>query len=237
MNHMSMRNGIVVKYIAGMMLAAGSARAASGTWLGTVNNYWDTNVNWSASVRPYGNETATFTGSGNGRTAINLRKLGASTLAIRDVVFTGPTCAAYTLGDASGQLFWFMHNGTLTIDEDVVNDQKIGVQTRYGNIATSSTTIRLINNSPVAKLLLNGANVFTAPTVPGLYVGLKFEGVGGITFNQRLITNGLTRFYLYNHNTNAITFAGAGESRINLLYTMNASAAPGRTRVVVGSGA
>ena len=32
MNQASMRSGIVVKIFAGMMLAAGSARAASGTW-------------------------------------------------------------------------------------------------------------------------------------------------------------------------------------------------------------
>ena len=128
----------------GLLLCAGSAGAASGTWLGTVNNYWDTNVNWSAAVRPYGNETATFNGPGNGKTAINLRKLGASALAIRDVVFTSPGCAAYTLGDAAGQMFWFMNSGTLTIDADVANDQiigKAGVTIRYGNNAAANTTI------------------------------------------------------------------------------------------------
>ena len=231
------KNGSRRSVVGGLLLlAAGSAQATSGTWLGTVNNYWDTNVNWSAAVRPYANETATFTGSGNGRTAINLRKLGASALAIRDVVFTGPSCAAYTLGDASGQMFWFMSSGTLTIDEDVVNDQKIGVLTRYGNSATVSTTIRLINKSPVAKLLLNGTNEFTNPTVPNLYVGLRFEGVGGITFNKPLTTNGASRLFLYNHNTGTVTFAGSGQSRVNSLYAMNASASPGNTRVVLNSG-
>ena len=199
MNVIAVWNGFACWAGTMVLLAAGGAQAASGTWLGTVNNYWDTNVNWSVSVRPYGNETATFNGPGNGKTAINLRKLGASALAIRDVVFTSLACASYTLGDASGQMFWFMNSGTMMIDEDVVNDQiigKTGVTIRYGNNAAANTTIKLINKSPVARLLLNGTNQFLAATAPSIYVGLRFEGVGGITFNQQLTTNGTMRVYL-----------------------------------------
>ncbi len=219
-----------------VLLAVGIVQAESGTWLGAVNNYWDTNVNWDVvSVRPYGNETATFNGPGNGLTAINLRKLGASALAIRDVVFTSPDCAAYTLGDASTQMFWFMNSGTLTIAEDVVNNQMIGCPVKFGNNSGSDTTITLINNSPTAKLLFNGTNLFASGTSTK-YVGVRFEGKGDITFNKVLYTNGVTPFYLYNHNTGRLTFAAPGQNRVRFLYIMNASASPGKTHVTLNSG-
>jgi len=58
--------------IVGWLAWAELADAASGTWLGTTDGTWATGSNWSAAAAPGAGETATFSGDGNGNTAIDI---------------------------------------------------------------------------------------------------------------------------------------------------------------------
>ena len=80
--------------VCGLLTCAQVARGASATWLGTADGTWATEENWSAAPVPGAGDTATFSGAGNGNTAISL----GSGVAVGKLVFDTASAASYTVG-------------------------------------------------------------------------------------------------------------------------------------------
>jgi autotransporter-associated beta strand protein len=223
--------------IAVLLVGGNTARAASGTWNGTQNAMWSNSANWSASPFPQGDQTATFDNAGNGNTAISLAGLGQ----IRNITFTGPSAAPYTLGLA-GQSVTLIAGGEIRLTETAANSQVIqaGLELPLSN---ASFTFR--NDHPGRTLTFNRVYGYEAA---GATKTLTINGAGPVTFlgdldrinsglvlnhasSGALTLNGNTRLTWLNlDGTNAMIDLGAGTTmtfanagNVNLLASQNAT--------------
>src|SRR5262249_39090888 len=119
------------------VLTATPAIAANGNWLGTSNNVWQVNSNWSGASYPGSavGDVATFNSAGNGNISLDV----GTGLNLRRVILD-TNSAAYTLGTGGVGAQSFNLNRTDTGDSinmnaGLVNDQLINANLTYNNSA------------------------------------------------------------------------------------------------------
>ena len=180
------------------------AQNVSATWLGTQDAYLTNGLNWTGGKWAYGYATATFDSAGNNRTNISI--VGSRpTPALQHLRFSSPACAPYKIGTSTSQFYWMISGGSITVDEDVVNDQAIGGWVSLGN-SDGDITLTFRNRSPVAALRFMGDLRFRS-SATGL-VRFWLEGVGEMFFNGNCVTNGTAQCEVRNNNTGRITLGG-----------------------------
>jgi len=206
------------------------AQNVSATWLGTQDAYWTNGLNWTGGKWAYGYSTATFDSAGNNRTNISI--VGSRpTPALQHLRFSSPACAPYKIGTSTSQFYWMISGGSITVDEDVVNDQAIGGWVSLGN-SDGDITLTFRNRSPVAALRFMGDLRFRS-SATGL-VRFWLEGVGEMFFNGNCVTNGTAQCEVRNNNTGRITLAGM--NRVNRLYNRS-GLSQGNSHVTLKEGA
>ncbi|HOW58748.1 MAG TPA: autotransporter domain-containing protein [Candidatus Omnitrophota bacterium] len=137
---------------------------ASANWVGTTDATWsDTTGNWSnapGSV-PGAADTATFNGTGNGNTTIDL----AGTQTVLNILFDnddpggaahGPI-AAYTIGagGAGADTLILANGGAITMNANVNQDQTFDANLTLGTEG-STQTFAVTNNSTTNSLTIDG---------------------------------------------------------------------------------
>lgn len=156
------RKGVLaVAAVCGLMTCARVAGGASATWLGTTDGTWATESNWSAAPVPGAGDTATFSGAGNGNTAIDI----------------GAGVALSTLGFASGAASYvFSGSGGLTATAAITmaaeNDQTLNVPVTAPYISEYN-----LANNGAGKLVFNETYGFTSNR------RANFSGTGDIYLN------------------------------------------------------
>ncbi|OQC28486.1 MAG: Autotransporter-associated beta strand repeat protein [Verrucomicrobia bacterium ADurb.Bin070] len=214
-----------------ILTGAWRADGQSSVWEGTQDAYWTNKVNWADGVEAYGWGTATFNSAGNNRTNLSLAYTGRAP-AMQHLLFTSSSCAPYKIGTSpTGQRYWMMTGGSVTVDAGVVNDQVIGAYVLLGN-SDVAHTITFRNFSPVASLTFMGDLRFRT-TAAGT-VTLRLEGTGEMDFNGHCVTNGKAPCALYNFNSGRVTMAGM--NRLNRLY-MRYALSEGESHVTLSEGA
>ena len=141
------------------MLDASSLKAASGTWTGATDATW-AGANWSASPVPGTGDTATFNGTGNGNTTIDLG--GGVTIA--NILFNTGGAAAYTIGTgaAGSETLTLNDSAAVTLNSTVANNQLFNAAITLGTATTgaygfnnnSGSTLTLAAKVRVLPLLL-----------------------------------------------------------------------------------
>ena len=203
------RAGIACALTAALLIPAQRADAANGNWLGTTNSTWATTTNWSGASAPTTNELATFNGTGNGSTTINL----GSGVTLRSLVFNTSSAAAYTIGSGAvgNQTLtlnvggWPQEQGGITVNSTVTNNQLFNANVVLGDASAYGHYI--INNSTAATLTLAG-NVTggTGGTVGAktLYLG----GAGNTTISGTIARGGATSLALNKTGAGTLTLSG-----------------------------
>lgn len=136
-----------------VLIARGSAHAASATWNGTTNTTWSTSTNWSAGGPPGTGDTATFNNAGNANTTISLNGITVNT-----ILFDTSSAAAYTLGSGgvNGQTLTLNFSGAITVNSTVTNNQLFNATVRLGTDGASTGSFTFTNNSATATLTFAG---------------------------------------------------------------------------------
>ena len=203
------RAGIACALTAALLIPAQRADAANGNWLGTTNSTWATTTNWSGASAPTTNELATFNGTGNGSTTINL----GSGVTLRSLVFNTSSAAAYTIGSGAvgsqtltlNVAAWANEQGGITVNSTVTNNQLFNANVVLGDASAYGHYI--INNSTAATLTLAG-NVTggTGGTVGAktLYLG----GAGNTTISGTIARGGATSLALNKTGAGTLTLSG-----------------------------
>ncbi|MDR2849194.1 MAG: GDSL-type esterase/lipase family protein, partial [Verrucomicrobiota bacterium] len=137
------------------------------TWTGLgPDALWTTPANWAGGLVPSGT-TATFSGNGNGRTAVSLGAANATVSNVGDVTFAADA-AAYTLG-LPGQTLTLLNEANITLAAGSANDQTIAAS------VLASGNLNIYNNEPSKTLTLS----YTNTAARSLFV----YGNGPVTFN------------------------------------------------------
>jgi hypothetical protein len=145
------------EFMAGAAIFAGlvcpTLHAASGTWTGADNAAWTNDANWSAAPFPSGADTATFSGAGNGHTAVDLEGLPS----IKTVVIDSASAAPYTLGlgGLNGQTLVLESSGLVAVTNGVVNAQRVDASVQLGT-TTAAGTYTVMNSCIGSALTLAG---------------------------------------------------------------------------------
>ena len=197
---------------AGLCLAFGvnEVSAASGTWTGAEDVYWTNSANWGVSPFPSGNETATFTGAGNGNTALNLAGLSG----IQFITFDTAGVAPYVLGTgpANSQTNILRDGGEILLTSSAGNSQSFNATVRLGpDGTTASYSIR--NN--------HAGQTLSFADIAGMSGGTKtltFNGAGPVSVNGRLDRGG-SALDVYLNGVGALALNGNSSMR---LLQMNA---------------
>jgi len=148
------------------------AQAAQGTWTGLgADALWSTSANWDSGV-PDAADTALFSGSGNGKTAISLG--GPVTSA--GLEFSA-NALPYTIG-TSGETLTLASSGTITLPAGAASDQTVAATILLGG------TVYLYNYETLRTLFINDLTVNASRN---LYI----SGNGPVTFDklQRPVAN------------------------------------------------
>ena len=185
-----------------LFLAGGlNLKAASGSWTGATDNTW-AGANWSATPVPGTGNTATFNGTGNGNTTINL----GGGVTISNILFNAGSTAAYTIGSGAvgSQALTFNNSGTITVNSTVVSNQLFNAALVLGTDGTAQT-YTVANNS----------------TNPLTLAGNLYGGAGGTKGTKTLAVGGSGNTVVSGNITNggsttiAITKTGAGNLTFN----------------------
>ena len=203
------RAGIACALTAALLIPAQRADAANGNWLGTTNSTWATTTNWSGASAPTTNELATFNGTGNGSTTINL----GSGVTLRSLVFNTSSAAAYTIGSGAvgsqtltlNVAAWNNEQGGITVNSTVTNNQLFNANVVLGDASAYGHYI--INNSTAATLTLAGNVTGGTGGTAGaktLYLG----GAGNTTISGTIGKGGATSLALNKTGAGTLTLSG-----------------------------
>ena len=169
----------------GVLLCVQPIQASDGSWTGAQNTLWTNGANWSVS--PYAGtaagETATFIGSGNGNTVLDLTGLAS----ILNLTFGTADAAAYTVGSGgAGNQTLVLENGSLmAFLSDLAAPQTFNAVLQLGtNVAAASYLIT--NLSPATVTFAGG--IKGAPA--GGTAGTKTVYLGGDALVSGVIENG-----------------------------------------------
>jgi len=151
------------------MAGAYNLQAASGSWTGITDATW-AGANWSASPVPGTGDTATFNGTGNGNTTIDLG--GGVTIA--NILFNTGGAAAYTIGTgaAGSETLTLNDSAAVTLNSTVANNQLFNAAITLG---TATTGAYGFNNNSGSTLTL-AANISGGA---GGTAGTKTLTIGG----------------------------------------------------------
>lgn len=193
----SVRTGLAIA-IAAALGAADLVRAATGVWDGSQDNTWAGAANWDINAVPVAGDAATFNGTGNGNTVIDL---GAG-VTIQSVLFDTNQASAYVLGSGAvgAQTLTLGNGGSFTMNAALINNQLINAALLLGADATTQS-YTFTNNSTTN--LLNFAGAISGGT--GGTAGVKtltLTGAGGGTLSGVISNGGATSV--------AVTKTGAG---------------------------
>ncbi len=206
----SLLNAAVALLMAATYLYPTAAHAANGTWLGTVNEMWTNNDNWSAS--PYAGavigETATFDNAGNNNTNLNISSL----YNIGTFIFTGASVAAYTIGtgEPNSQTLVMGSASEYRLDSSCANSQTFNCQLQLGGGSYSSAcTFRNDTSSQLLTL-----NKLFAPIgcKPADIKSVKIIGTGPVSILGDLVPNGSTLDFV-DETTGDLTLSGNADVR------------------------
>jgi autotransporter-associated beta strand protein len=188
---------------------ATAVSGASGTWQSTNTVYgssaWTNSYNWSASPYPSAAQTATFSGSGNGRTVIDLDGLSS----ISNITFSGTGAAAYTLGAGGpdAQTLTLSANGILQLASSVANPQRVDAKIQLGpDAAAGSYSVR--NDSSTYPLTLAGGAFHPGS---GASKALTFLGNGTTVVSGNILSNGVNTLTVTNAGPGHLALAGASD--------------------------
>ena len=191
-------------FVAGLL----NLRAASGSWTGATDNTW-AGANWSATPVPGTGNTATFNGTGNGNTTIDL----GGGVTISNLLFNTGSAAAYTIGNGAvgSQTLTLNNSSMITVNSTVVSNQLFNAAIVLGTDKTAQTYTIANNSTNLLTLAGNLSGGLTGGTA-----GTKTLAVGGLgnTVISGNITNG-------GATTIAITKTGSGTLTFN--GTVNAT--------------
>lgn len=199
--------------VAGVSLLLGDvARATSDIWDGETDGVWATGANWVGSGTPGTADTATFSGTGNGNTIIDLG-VGVT---LNALLFDTSSAAGYTIGAgaAGSQTLRLDNAGSVTINGDVVSNQVINAALSLTNAANATATIA---NNSAALLTLAGGIAANVASGNGL---LTVTGAGNTTVPQPVTKPGA--------GSNALLKQGAGMLTLSAGSTWSGNAALGR---------
>lgn len=186
--------------VCGLLTCAQVARGASATWLGTADGTWATEENWSAAPVPGAGDTATFSGAGNGNTAISL----GSGVAVGKLVFDTASAASYTVGSGGA--------GAQTLTLGTVGDvvamgpTVAAAQRLDANLALATTGTYTLTNASTAAALTVAGGIST--TSSGIKV-LSVMGEGDTTVSGA-ITAGTGTMNLLKAGSGTLTLSGGG---------------------------
>jgi autotransporter-associated beta strand protein len=187
-----------------------TAQADSGAWTGTENVSWTNSANWTASPFPSGSDEATFNGSGNANTVIDLTGLAS----ILNITFDTASAAAYTLGSGgtNGQTLTLENSGTMALSNTVANSQTVNAAVLLGtNTVSASYTFRSDDTDNTLNVEGDVAGAASGGT-PGTKT-LNLTGYGQIILNGILSNGGASALALNSYGTNTLagdnTFSGS----------------------------
>lgn len=207
----------VVGAIAILMFGSTAAFATSGTWDGGSSTLWTLNANWNVDTAAYprDEDTATFSGTANNRTNINITGLSA----IRYITFQGTVVPSYFIGDwpVNSQTLVARNGSNFRIASDTKNSQNIVAAVQLGpDRAGSSYTFQ---NDHAFNVLTVYGNVFGAAS--GGTAGDKSISISGVGHTRLLgdITKGGANNLDVNiYNTGTTTLSGTNIFRTLRLY-------------------
>lgn len=193
----SLRTGLAV-ILAVALGAAEFTQAATGVWDGSQDGAWAGAANWDINAVPVAGDAATFNGTGNGNTVIDL---GAG-VTIQSVLFDTSQASAYVLGSGAvgSQTLTLGNGGSIVMNAALINNQLINAALLLGTDATTQS-YTFTNNSTTN--LLNIAGAISGGT--GGTAGVKtltLTGAGGGTLSGVISNGGATSV--------AVTKTGAG---------------------------
>ena len=142
-------------------------KATSDVWDGSTNGLWATNTNWltNPAIVPGTGDTATFSGTGNGFTTIDL---GAG-ITIRGLLFDTAAAASYTIGAgvAGSQTLTWDNGGAVVVSAPVTTSQTVNANLVMGNDG-STQSFSVVNQSVAANQLLTLAGGITGSAGAGI---------------------------------------------------------------------
>ncbi len=203
---------------AAIILYAGSAHAASGTWNGAVDATW-AGANWSASPVPGTGDTATFSATSAAVNARTTLDLGAG-VTVATVLFDTANAAAYTIGSgAVGSQSLTLNDTTaaMTLNVAVAQSQLVNANVTLGTALVGTTT--LTNSATAASgVAINIAGNITGGT--GGTAGIKTlntTGAGAINLQGNITPGGGTVMNVANIGAGNTTLSGSGTSTLSTL--------------------
>jgi autotransporter-associated beta strand protein len=209
MNFSNMPHSTGLVLCAILLSHATAVCGANGTWQSTNTVYgssaWTNSYNWSASPYPSAAQTATFSGSGNGRTVIDLEGLSS----ISNIAFSGTSAAAYTLGAGgpNAQVLTLSANAILQLSSTVANPQRVDARIQLGaDAAAGSYSVR--NDSPIHPLTLAGGAFHPGS---GASKALTFLGNGTTVVSGNILSNGVNTLTVTNAGPGHLALVGASD--------------------------
>ena len=183
------------------------AFAASGSWLGTTDDTW-AGANWSGAT-PGSPDTATFNGTGNGFTAIDL---GAG-ITVKSITFdnTAGNLAAYTIGAGavgSQTLTLSSNASTILVNSNVTNNQLIDSNVVLGPGTAGTKAFSFTNNSATPGDLLTIAGNISGGT-SGNAANLSANGTGTVVISGGISTGNASAVNLTKSSTGTLILSGA----------------------------
>ena len=151
-----------------------SAKAASGSWTGLgADSLWSTTLNWNGATPPgTGGQTATFNGTGNAKTTIDLN----TGVPVSNIVFDTASAAAYTIGAGAAGSQNLTLNSNITMNSTVVNNQLFN-----SNVLLNGATNTLTNNSTTNTLTIAGG--ISSNTAGAKTLAIAGAGITAISGN------------------------------------------------------
>jgi len=178
------------------------SQAANGTWLGTGGSTWANAANWSAAPVPGFADTATFNGTGNGNTTIDL----GGGVTVSNIIFDTATVVPYTIGAgvAGSQTLTLSDGGAVELTGTVTANQLFDANLVLG---TGVATNYLITNGSTATLTFAAGTLIQGGA--GGTAGAKFlTNSGNITIAGNLTNGGATSLSLQQEGTGTLTLTG-----------------------------
>lgn len=224
----------------GMLLSsAGSAWAASATWVGTTDSLWATDTNWSTTPVPGTGDTATFNDAGG---AVDVIGLGTG-VTVNTILFDTANAAAYTIGSGAvgSQTLTLNNSGAVTMNATVAQNELFNSAIRLGTDATAGT-YTFTNNSTTNSLtfaggILGGIAGGTAGAKTLTVTGAGATTISGIIGNGSATSVALTKSGAGTLTLSGVnTYTGATTLSAGILRATSSASALGAGTLSLGGG-
>ena len=206
------------------------ALATDGTRSGASSAVWATSGNWTGGVPGTGN-TATFNGTGNANTIIDL---GAG-VTVKTNVFDTASVAAYTIGSGAvgSQTLTLNDSGGITMNSTVANDQLYNANINLGTAIAGTYTV--VNASTKTLTLAGAISGGTGGTAGAKTLNI---GAGNVTISGGVGNGGATSVALNKNNTGTLTLSGTlsytGDTGVSGNGSLSVGTLPPNGTIVLG---